>query len=128
MKNGDADAADHDAEGPVVSYDVAGAVATVTLNRPQYANAQNARMTYAIDEAYRRAVTDDAVAVIVLTGAGKHFSAGHDIGTPGRDVDVANPHVATHQWDHTDKPGAERHFVRESDQFLGMCRRWRELP
>ena len=44
-------------------------------------------MTYALDAAFARATDDDEVKVIVLAGNGKHFSAGHDIGTPGRDVD-----------------------------------------
>ncbi len=55
----------------------------VTMNRPEYRNAQNSVMTYALDRAFQRAVDDDEVKVIVLAGAGKHFSAGHDIGTPG---------------------------------------------
>ena len=58
-------------------------VAVVTLNRPEYRNAQNSAMTYALDAAFTRAVDDDEVKVIVLAGNGKHFCAGHDIGTPG---------------------------------------------
>ncbi len=57
-------------------------VAIVTLNRPDYRNAQNSVMTYALDAAFERAVEDDEVKVIVLAGNGKHFSAGHDLGTP----------------------------------------------
>lgn len=117
-----------DAEAEVVTYSVSGSIATVTLARPGFANAQNARMTYAIDDAYRRAVEDDAVKVVVLRGEGKHFSAGHDIGSPGRDVDEDYPREATLQYAHVDKPGAERHYTRENEQFLGMCRRWREIP
>jgi enoyl-CoA hydratase len=115
-------------EPDVVRYEVVGPVAYVTLARPGFSNAQNARMTYAIDDAYRRAVEDDSVAVIVLRGDGKHFSAGHDIGSPGRDVDLDYPRVATLQYRHDDKAGAERHYTREVEQFLGMCRRWREIP
>jgi enoyl-CoA hydratase len=69
-----------------VLYRVEDATAWITMNRPQYNNAQNSQMTYALDAAFRRAVDDDAVKLIVLAGAGKHFSAGHDIGTPGRDL------------------------------------------
>ncbi len=68
----------------VVLYEVQGPVALVSMNRPEFHNAQNSKMTYALDAAFRRACDDDAVKVIVLRGAGKHFSAGHDIGTPGR--------------------------------------------
>ena len=112
----------------LVLYEVRGAVALVTLHRPQYRNAQNAAMTQALDAAFVRAVADDAVKVIVLAGAGEHFSAGHDIGSPGRDIQHAFARVATTYWDHEDKPGAENLYVREAELYLGMCRRWRELP
>jgi enoyl-CoA hydratase len=115
-------------EGEVVLYEKRERVAWVTLNRPQYRNAQNARMTFALDAAFVRAVNDDEVAVIVLTGAGPHFSAGHDIGTPGRDIHNSFGRVATTWWEHADKAGAENMFVREAELYLGMCRRWRELP
>jgi enoyl-CoA hydratase len=111
-----------------VLYRVDGAVAVVTMNRPRYRNAQNSAMTYALDDAFYRAVEDDAVKVIVLAGAGDHFSAGHDIGTPERDVDVSYPRKATLWWDHVGKPGAESRYARESEVYLGMCRRWREIP
>lgn len=112
----------------VVRYERRGAVALITMNRPKYGNAQNSAMTYALDAAFYRAVADDDVAVIVLTGAGKHFSAGHDIGTPERDIDQSFPRVASLWWDHVGKPGAESRFARESEVYLGMCRRWREIP
>jgi enoyl-CoA hydratase len=31
-------------------------------------------------------------------------------------------------WDHTDKEGGDQRFARESEVYLGMCRRWREIP
>lgn len=111
-----------------VRYERVGAVATVTMNRPRYRNAQNSAMTYALDAAFARAVDDDAVSVIVLAGAGDHFSAGHDIGTPGRDVDVSFERKAVLWWDHVDKAGGDQRFARESEVYLGMCRRWREIP
>jgi enoyl-CoA hydratase len=105
-----------------------GAVAVVTMNRPQYRNAQNAKMTLALDAAFGAAAADDGVAVIVLAGAGDHFSAGHDIGTPERDIHKDFPRTATQWWPHEDKGGAEATFVREAELYLGMCRRWRDLP
>lgn len=112
----------------VVRYEVAGSVATVTMNRPEYRNAQNSAMTYALDAAFSRAVDDDEVKVIVLAGEGKHFSAGHDIGTPGRDVDTSFDRKAVMWWDHVDKPGGDGRYAREMEVYLGMCRRWREIP
>ena len=110
-----------------VRYEVDGAVAHVIMNRPQFNNAQNSQMTYALDAAFQQAVNDDDVRVIVLRGEGKHFSAGHDIGTPGRDV--------AKSWDrklllpdHTNKPAAEFLYTREHEVYLGMCRRWRDMP
>ncbi len=113
---------------PTVLYEAHDATAIVTMNRPQVRNAQNARMTRALDEAFGRAMADDAVKVVVLAGAGPHFSAGHDIGTPERDIHKSFPRVATQWWEHEDKAGAEAIYVRESELYLGMCRRWRELP
>ncbi len=111
----------------VVLYQVSEGVATVTMNRPRYHNAQNSKMTYALDAAFRRAVDDDEVKVIVLAGAGKNFSAGHDIGTPERDAHQS--FERTQLWpDHVGKPGAEFQLVREQEVYLGMCRRWRDIP
>ena len=109
-----------------VDYAVEGPVAWITMQRTAFHNAQNSQMTYALDDAFRRAVDDDAVKVIVLRGAGKHFSAGHDIGTPGRDLHKTfdRKHLVA---DHTNKPAAELLYTREHEVYLGMCRRWREI-
>jgi enoyl-CoA hydratase len=115
-------------EPDVVTYERRGAIAVVTLNRPGYRNAQNSVMTYAIDAAFERAVADPEVKVIVLAGNGKHFSAGHDLGTPGRDHHVKYPNKAALWWDHIDRPGGDQRFAREMEVYLGMCRRWREIP
>ena len=115
-----------DAEAPVL-YAVAAGIATVTMNRPRVGNAQHPAMTYALDEAFRRAADDDAVRVIVLRGAGRHFSAGHDIGTPERDE--GGPFDRhTLWWSADGRPGAEAQFVREQEQYLAFCRRWHEIP
>ena len=110
-----------------VLYEVVEQTAIITMHRPRYHNVQNSQMTYALDAAFSRAVNDDNVKVIVLAGSGKHFSAGHDIGTPGRDVDKT--FERKHLWyDHTNKPGGEFLYAREQEVYLGMCRRWREIP
>ena len=105
----------------VVRYEVDGPVATVTMNRPEYRNAQNSAMTYALDAAFTRAVDDDEVKVIVLAGAGEHFSAGHDIGTPGRDVDESFERKAVLWWDHVDKPGGDQRYAREIGGLPRAC-------
>jgi enoyl-CoA hydratase len=116
----------YETEEPV-RYVSEGSLAWVTMNRPRFHNAQNSQMTYALDAAFRRAVDDDTVKVIVLAGEGKHFSAGHDIGTPGRDLHKSweRAHLLP---DHVNKPGAEFLYLREQEVYLGMCRRWRDIP
>ncbi|MXR37459.1 enoyl-CoA hydratase [Craterilacuibacter sinensis] len=121
------DDAVYETDEPVL-YRVEEQVAWITLNRPGFNNAQNSQMTYALDAALVRASRDDGVKVIVLGGAGRHFSAGHDIGTPGRDVNKSFDANASLWWDHTNKPGGEFLYAREQEVYLGMCRRWRELP
>ena len=112
----------------VVTYEVRGSVAVVRLNRPQYRNAQNSKVTYALDAAFTAAVEDDAVKVIVLAGNGRHFSAGHDIGSPERDIDQSFERKAVMWWDHVGASGVDSRLARESEVYLGMCRRWREIP
>jgi enoyl-CoA hydratase len=62
-----------------VRYEVDGPVCTITLDRPESANAQNTRLLDELDAAFDRADADDDVRVVVLAGEGKHFSAGHDL-------------------------------------------------
>lgn len=116
----------YETDTPVL-YEVVDNVAWITMDRPGFNNAQNGQMTYALDDAFNRAVRDDDVRCIVLAGNGKHFSAGHDIGTPGRDLHkhfdnrlMIPPHI--------NKPAAELLYTREQEQYLGMCRRWRDIP
>ena len=117
----------YETETPVL-YEQRGAVALITMNRPRFGNTQNSQMTYALDTAFTRAVDDDTVRAVILRGEGKHFSSGHDIGSPGRDVTKSWPDRRMPWWDHTNKPGAEFNYAREQEVYLGMCRRWRDMP
>ena len=60
-------------------YEVDGPVATITMNRPEVANAQNTALIDDLDAAFDEADADAAVRVVVLAGAGEHFSSGHDL-------------------------------------------------
>jgi enoyl-CoA hydratase len=62
-----------------IRYDVDGAIATITLARPEAANAQNAQMIVELDAAFDLADADDEVRVVMLAAHGRHFSAGHDL-------------------------------------------------
>ena len=67
-----------------VLLDVKDRVATVTLNRPERLNAWNAQMASELNEAMIACNDDDEVRVVVLTGAGRAFCAGADLGGGGR--------------------------------------------
>ena len=62
-----------------IGYDLDGAVATVTLNRPDALNALTVEMKVSLREALERAAGDPAVRAVVLTGAGRGFCVGQDL-------------------------------------------------
>jgi enoyl-CoA hydratase/carnithine racemase len=62
-----------------IKYELGGSILTVTLNRPDKLNAYTATMGLEIEDAFLRADEDDAVRVIIVTGAGRGFCAGADI-------------------------------------------------
>jgi len=62
-----------------ILYETSGPVATITLNRPQALNAINPQMTAELHAALDAADADPTVRAIILTGAGRAFSAGYDI-------------------------------------------------
>lgn len=62
-----------------ITYQVADGVATITLNRPEVYNALNDGITYELQDAWKAVAKDEAVRVVVLTGAGKAFCSGQDL-------------------------------------------------
>lgn len=71
-----------------IAYDVAGRIATVTLNRPERHNAWSATVEAEVRDAFARAAGDDAVRAIILTGVGRSFCVGADVtGIAGRTPD-----------------------------------------
>src|SRR5919106_3055099 len=56
-----------------------GSVELVTMNRPEVRNAQNTQLLNELDDALHAADRDPDINVIVIAGAGPHFSAGHDL-------------------------------------------------
>src|SRR5262245_44486756 len=67
-----------------VLYDASDGIATITLNRPDSLNALLPEMNDRVPQLVAQAEADDAVRVIVLTGAGNAFSAGADLKLMGR--------------------------------------------
>lgn len=105
-----------------IEYGVTGRVAVVTLNRPQQANAQNQALLVELDQAFDRAVADEAVRVIVLKANGKHFSAGHDL-TPKPKAEGEKGVL-----DDVAENGLLGLYLFEAKHYLGFCRKWRDLP
>jgi enoyl-CoA hydratase len=100
-----------------ILYAAQDGLGVITLNRPQYRNAQSWRMLDEIDQAFDRAREDEAVRVVVMRGAGGVFSTGHDLGTPEGDTYRAERM----------RPG-----VASYDQFkkynLDLLLKWRNFP
>lgn len=96
-----------------------GAVRTITTNRPDVLNAQSRLLLEELDDAFNRAVDDDSVRVIILAGAGKHFSAGHDLGSPQEMEDQKKTAL---------EPGFKGEYRRIYDRFYENTMRWRDLP
>lgn len=102
-----------------IVYDVDGRVARVTLNRPQYRNAQSRRLLEEMDDAFAVAAEDPDVHVIVLRGEGDNFSAGHDLGTPQELTDREERPV---------EAGVRGRFARSWHLYIDMSLRWRDIP
>ena len=85
-----------------ITYEVSERVATITFNRPDQLNAVSPLMVRELREAYDSAEQDDQVWTIVVTGSGRAFCAGADVGeipTDGR-VIYDEPYLTTYpQWE-----------------------------
>ena len=101
-------------------------VAQITMNRPEMRNAQDLQMTYDLNDAFERAAADAAIKVIILAGADPHFSAGHDLS--GKSSKTWEDFSQVTTWGSFDPPGAEGRYARESEIYLGMTERWRNVP
>jgi enoyl-CoA hydratase/carnithine racemase len=85
-----------------IIYEVSDRVATITFDRPDQLNAVSPLMVRELREAYDRAERDDAVWTIVVTGSGRAFCAGADVGEIPDDgrVIYEEPYLTTYpQWE-----------------------------
>ncbi|MCK9485520.1 MAG: enoyl-CoA hydratase-related protein [Dehalococcoidia bacterium] len=108
-----------DEEFQTLTYEVVDRVARVSLNRPRYKNAQSRLLLEEMDAAFRKAVLDPEVGVIVLRGEGDSFSAGHDLGTP---EELADREVRPYE------EGLRGRNQRSWDLYVDFGLRWRDLP
>jgi len=106
-----------------------GSIARITLNRPGARNAQNRGMLVELGDAFAAAEADDQIRVVILTGAGPSFSAGHDMGselgqreiTPGPD---AHPSTRIHGGT---RHGVENQTLQEWHYYFTNTIAWRNL-
>jgi enoyl-CoA hydratase/carnithine racemase len=85
-----------------IRFEIENRVATITLNRPERMNAWNDSMDSELQHALRHCDQNDDVRSVVVTGSGRAFCAGADLGGGGstfeaRPADVASD--AFHPWD-----------------------------
>ena len=78
-----------------VRYDIDGAVATITLNRPDEMNALDTATKEALLAALRSASQDEQVRAVVLTGSGRAFCVGQDLREHVQNLNSDNPPLAT---------------------------------
>lgn len=103
-----------------IRYEVDGAVATVTLDRPEAANAQSMRMIDELEAAFRFAEHNAVVRVVILAAEGKHFSSGHDLRElvgPDRDPEVDER-----------RSTPEGKFAHEREMYFERCIAIRDFP
>lgn len=60
-------------------YQTTDSICTITLNRPDVFNAIDDKLSYELQDAFKKAAADETIRVIVLTGAGKGFCSGQDL-------------------------------------------------
>src|SRR5271155_2666547 len=72
------------AAGPVVLEPRLDGIALLVLNRPDKLNALNSELSTALNEALARIADDDSICVVVVSGAGRAFCAGGDLGAIGK--------------------------------------------
>jgi enoyl-CoA hydratase len=100
-----------------------GKVARIIFNRPQYLNAQGYLLLEETDQAFKLAEKDEKCGAIVLSGMGRSFSAGHDIGTK-EDLEYRQ----TQGYSHSLTPDRYRKFEDMRLFFVEKTLAWRNSP
>src|SRR5215468_9210768 len=78
------------AQSPVLLESLHNGIAVLVMNRPERMNALNNELGAALNNALQRIAKDDSIRVVVLTGAGRAFCAGGDLGAIGKGRETNN--------------------------------------
>lgn len=106
-----------------LTYETAGRIARITLNRPERLNAIDEKMPGEIRAAVERANADDAIHVIVLQGAGRGFCSGYDL-KAFAEAKGENPGVQSMPWD----PMVDYRFMKQcTDDFFSLWRSYKPV-
>jgi enoyl-CoA hydratase len=106
-----------------------GRIARIVLNRPGSRNAQHRGLLVELHDAFLAAEADDAVRVVILSGAGPIFSSGHDMGSP-ESLAERTPGPGLHptfEINGGTRSGAEGRMLGEWHYFFQNTLRWRNL-
>jgi enoyl-CoA hydratase len=106
-----------------------GSIARILLNRPETRNAQSRGLLVDLNAAFLEAEADDAVRVVILGGAGKMFSSGHDMGSAQAMEEYLpgpNQHPTAASNGGT-RLGVEKRMLQEWHYFFENTLRWRNL-
>jgi enoyl-CoA hydratase len=120
------------AEYKYITYEVLGdgQIARISLNRPETRNAQHRGLLVELDDAFVAAERDDAIRVVILRGAGKMFSSGHDLGSADSlaEREKGGPNEGeTFKLNGGTRDGAEARWTQEWHYFFQNTLRWRNL-
>lgn len=106
-----------------LTYETAGRIARITLNRPERLNAIDEKMPGEIRAAVERANADDGIHVIVLAGAGRGFCSGYDL-KAFAETKGENPGVQSMPWD----PMVDYRFMKQcTDDFFSLWRSYKPV-
>ncbi len=102
-----------------ILYEKIDNIVKITMNRPESHNAQDYHMIDELDEAFTQAELDEDVRVIILAGAGRSFSSGHDMSSRARPSSAPDMEISLE--------GLEGRMWRERRIYFERCLKIRNL-
>ena len=101
-----------------ILFEVHEHVATITVDRPEVRNAQSRKLLETLDSHFGQAEEDASIHVIVLLGAGEHFSSGHDLGSSQETTDRLERPL---------QQGIRGIYNHSREQYVEKTMRWRNV-